>query len=141
VTDEHFSGTRQVVDWYDAKEHLANAGAQLYGEGSVEAHRWVQRMETAPDPGRAAYVAAALRKEAGHFQTNARRMQYLEPRRRVPDREWHGRKWHPPVSHALHGTGDALEPRRGRALLPVRAAILSKRFDEVWRSVYNLPPN
>jgi hypothetical protein len=26
-------------------------------------------------------------------------------------------------------------------LLPVRAAILSKRFDGVWRSVYNLPPN
>ncbi len=25
-------------------------------------------------------------------------------------------------------------------LIPVRAAILSKRFDQVWNTVYNLPP-
>jgi len=26
-------------------------------------------------------------------------------------------------------------------LIPVRAAIMSGRFDELWRAVYNSPPN
>ena len=26
-------------------------------------------------------------------------------------------------------------------LIPVRAAIMSQRFDELWRRVYNSPPN
>jgi|WetSurMetagenome_2_1015567.scaffolds.fasta_scaffold27496_2 hypothetical protein len=33
------------------------------------------------------------------------------------------------------------ESQGAENLLPVRAAILSQRFDELWACVYNAPPN
>lgn len=157
LTNEHFSGTRQVVDWYHAKEHLANAGAQLFGEGSVEAHRWVQRMETSLYQGHAYYlaaelndqakthrrVAAALRKEAGYFQTNARRMQYLETREDgFPIGSGMVECGIKLFRARFTGPGMRWSRQGAERLLPLRAAILSHRFDQVWQSVYqHLPLN
>ena len=36
----------QVVDWYHATEHLALASQSVFGEGSVEALRWLKQQET-----------------------------------------------------------------------------------------------
>ncbi len=66
----------------------------MYGEGSAETARWVKGRETPLYQGHAdclaeqlrnlatthRRVAQALRKEAGYFATNQRRMQYLETR-------------------------------------------------------------
>jgi hypothetical protein len=94
LAGEHFSGSRQVVDWYHAKEHLYKVAHYAFGEGSTEAQRWVQGMETPLYQGHALRIADqlkglaqrhrrmghALRQEAGYFQNNHRRMQYLETR-------------------------------------------------------------
>ncbi len=157
LTNEHFSGSRQVVDWYHAKEHLSKAGAHLYGEGSVEAHRWVKRMETPLYQGHADHiaaelkeqaplhrrVAAALRKEAGYFQTNARRMQYLETREDgFPIGSGMVECGIKQFRTRFTGPGMRWSRPGAERLLPVRAAILSHRFDQVWRRVYDhLPPN
>jgi hypothetical protein len=155
VTDEHFSGTRQVVDWYDAKQHLDAAGKLLYGEGSAETQRWVKGLETPLYQGRAPdvaehlkelakthkRVATGLQKEAGYFERNQRRMQYLKAREdgfpigsgmvESGIKQFRGR---------FAGPGMRWSRVGAERLLPVRAAILSQRFDEVWTAVDILPP-
>ncbi len=157
LTNEHFSGSRQVVDWYHAKEHLAKAGALLFGEGSVEAHRWVKRMETPLYQGRITYlvaelqeqakthrrVAEVLRKEAGYFETNARRMQYLETREDgFPIGSGMVESGIKQFRTRFTGPGMRWSRTSAERLLPLRAAILSHRFEQVWQSVYrHLPLN
>ena len=154
---EHFSGTRQVVDWYHAKEHLSKAGALLFGEGSVQAHRWVKRMEKSLYQGHAVYlaaelkaqakthrrVAAAVRKEAGYFETNVRRMQYLETREDgFPIGSGMVESGIKQFRARLAGPGMRWNRPSVERILPLRATILSGRFDQVWSSIYQpLPPN
>lgn len=55
------------------------------------------------------------------------------------------------VAQSVYGEGmaeavqwvkeDALESCGRRALIPIRTALLSEQFDEMWSAVYNLPPN
>lgn len=152
LVGEHFSSSRQVVDWYHAKQHLANAGALLYGEGSVDAHRWVKRMEKPLYQGHADHiavelneqakthrrVAATLRKEAGYFQTNARRMQYLETREDgFPIGSGMVESGIKQFRARFTGPGMRWSREGAERLLPVRAAILSGRFDSVWASIYD----
>ncbi len=157
LTNEHFSGSRQVVDWYHAKAHLAKAGGLLLGEGSVPAHRWVQRMEKSLYQGRVHYlvaelkaqakthrrVAADLRKEAGYFETNARRMQYLETREDgFPIGSGMVESGIKQFRARLTGPGMRWSRPSVERMLPLRATILSGRFDQAWSRVYlHLPPN
>ena len=92
---DKFFTSRQVVDWYHAKLHLTQAANVLHGEGTAAARRWLREHETPLLQGHAERLAArpranspqkhpncadSLRREAGYFQDNYRRMQYLEMR-------------------------------------------------------------
>jgi hypothetical protein len=46
LVSEHFYTSHQLVDWFHASEHLANAAKVLYGEGTPAAQRWYRRWET-----------------------------------------------------------------------------------------------
>ncbi len=152
----HFGTSVQVVDWYHAKEHLYTAGRLAFGEGSAEAIRWAKGQEQPLYQGHAwrvgaalkelahqhRRVGAALRTEAGYFESQARRMQYLERR----EEGW-------PIGSGMvesgckrfrqRFTGAGMRWSRSGVehLLPVRAAILSGRFDDAWRIAYASPRN
>jgi hypothetical protein len=153
---QHFGSSRQAVDWYHAKEHLYAVGHLAHGEGSAEAVRWAKGMETPLYEGHARRVAMViealaerrtgdvakkLRTEAGYFERNCRRMQYMELR----EDGW-------PLGSGMIESGckqfgarfDGPGMRWSRAgaerLLPIRAAIMSRRFDELWSAAYKLPP-
>ena len=155
VAGEHFGTSRQVVDWYHAKEHLYAVAHQLFGEGSAEAHRWVRGMETPLYQGQAVRiaeqvqalvqrhrrVAKRLRQEAGYFKHHQRRMQYLETREDgFPIGSGMVESGCKQFRARFTGPGMRWNRESAERLLPVRAAILSKRFDQVWRTVYNSPP-
>lgn len=156
LVGDYFYDAHQVVDWYHAKEHLSQAAHLAYGEGSSEARRWLHQQETPLFQGHADRVSQAitrlaeqhpsakedLLKQAGYFANNQHRMYYLEMRadgwvigsgmvesggKRFKDRfTKSGMRW----------------SRSGaERLLPIRAAIMSRRFDERWRTAYNSPPN
>lgn len=154
LAGEHFGSSHQVVDWYHAKEHLYQAAHLAFGEGSAEAMRWAKGMETPLYQGQAWQVGLALRElakhhrgvakelrmEAGYFEGNARRMQYLEMRE----------EGFPIGSGMVESGGKQFRARFAGAgmrwgrpmverLIRVRAASLSGRFDEVWRAAYNSP--
>jgi hypothetical protein len=150
----HFPDSHQVVDWYHGKQHLAVAAHALKDEGTPAYQRWFNSHETALYQGHAVRIAdeleqaavqhpecsADLRREAGYFRENQHRMNYLEMR----EEEW-------PIGSGMVESGGKQYKARfcgpgmrwsrvgTEKLLPIRSAILSKRFDELWTKVYNAP--
>jgi hypothetical protein len=156
LAGEHFYASRQVVDWYHASEHLADAGKILYGDGSPKARRWHRRMETPLYQGHADKIAAKLKrlakqdpskseellKEANYFQNNYKRMQYLETREDgLPIGSGMVESAAKQYKARFAGPGMRWSRAGAKRLLPVRTAILSKRFDLMWSLSYNSPPN
>lgn len=151
----HFDKSRQLVDWYHAKQHLAAAARLLKGEGTSAYTLWFNRRETALYQGHAERIAAELehatpakptgtedlRREAGYFRQHQRRMNYLEMR----EEDWvigsgmveGGAKRY---QARLCGPGMRWSRQGAENLTPVRTAILSGRFVERWRTAQNSPP-
>jgi len=153
---EHFSDSRQAVDWYHATSHLSNAAHRLHGEGSAEAQRWLQAHETLLFQGHAVRIADELqaeaanapsaaddlRREAGYFRDNQRRMQYMELREDgYPIGSGMVETGCKQFRARFTGAGMRWSRPGVERLLPVRASILSQRFDEAWRAAYYSPPN
>ena len=156
LTHEHFSGSRQVVDWYHAKEHLYKAAHLAFGEGSADAIRWAKDMEKPLYQGQAwrvaeklkalahhhRRVAKALRQEAGYFESHQRRMHYLEMREDgYPIGSGMVESGCKQFRARFTGPGMRWNRTSAERSIPTRAAILRHRFDQVWKSVYNSPPN
>lgn len=150
----HFGQSHQLVDWYHAKEHLVAAGRLLKGEGTAACTRWLNSRETLLYQGHAARIAdeleqaarqgashaAALSTAAGYFRTNQQRMNYIEMR----EEEWplgsgmieSGAKQ---FKARFAGPGMRWSRNGAENLLPIRAAVLSGRFDQMWAAAKNLP--
>jgi hypothetical protein len=156
LVSEHFSDSRQAFDWYHAKSHLSNAANLLHGEGSAEAQRWLPARETLLFQGHAERIADELqaaaaggqtakddlRREAGYFRDNQRRMQYMELREDgFPIGSGMVETGCKQFRARFTGAGMRWSRPGVERLLPVRASILSHRFDEAWQAAYNLPPN
>jgi len=154
LASEHFSASRQVVDWYHAKQHLYTVGNLLLGEGTAEAQRWVKQKETPLYQGHARQLAdefrelakthrrsaKGLRQEAGYFEKNHRRMQYLETREDgFPIGSGMIESGIKQFRTRLVGPGMRWKRESAERILPLRAVILSNRFDQVWNSVYSPP--
>jgi hypothetical protein len=151
---DKFFTSRQVVDWYHAKLHLTQAATALHGEGTAAARRWLRDHETPLLQGHAerlagtlrklaqkhSHCADALRREAGYFQDNYRRMQYLETREDgFPIGSGMVESACKQFRARLAGSGMRWSRAGLERLLPIRAAIMSHRFDELWQKVYHLP--
>jgi hypothetical protein len=153
---DKFFTSRQVVDWYHAKLHLTQAAAALHGEGTAAPRQWLRDHETPLLQGHAERLAqqlgqlakkypekaVALRREAGYFQDNYRRMQYLEMREEgFPIGNGMVESACKQFRVRLAGSGMRWSRVGLERLLPIRAAIMSHRFDELWHKVYHLPQN
>lgn len=156
LAGEHFYDSAQVVDWYHAKQHLAQAANLIHGDGTPAAQMWLKAQETVLFEGHAEQVADCLthhakgkrkfakelRAQASYFRENQRRMQYLE--RREEDF---------PIGSGLAESGckqfrarfTAAGMRWSRPgaerLLPFRAAVMSHRFDTLWSALQAAPLN
>ena len=151
----HFGESRQLVDWYHAKQHLAEAGRLLKGEGTPAYGRWLNSRATALYQGHADRIAAELeqatpakpdavdelRRKAGYCRHNTKRMAYLELR----EEDWllgsgmveSGAKRY---QARLCGPGMRWRRQGIENLTPVRTAILNGRFRERWSAAQKLPP-
>lgn len=142
----HFYDSHQVVDWYHAKEHLVSAVYLLEGEGTEGAKRRLREWEQMLYQGHALRIAQYLeaeaerrpqreeiQQEAGYFRNNYRRMNYLEMR----EEGWvigsgmveSGVKQ---FKARFAGPGMRWSRIGAERLLPVRAAVMSRRFDQLW---------
>ena len=152
----HFGDSHQLVDWYHAKTYLFQAAQLLYTEGSAAYTRWLKQHETLLYQGHAASIAQhllaaatvnptdaeALTAVASYFQRNHLRMNYLEMR----ELEW-------PIGSGMvesgakqykarfAGTGMRWSRSGAQNLLPIRSAILSRNFDQLFAAAIALPPS
>jgi hypothetical protein len=153
----HFGQSHQVVDWYHAKEHLYAAARLMRSDGSAAFTRWLNSRETLLYQGHADIIAqelmrtaatsdtaraAELNKSAGYFRTNHKRMNYIELR----EADW-------PIGSGVvesgakqfktrfSGPGMRWSRTGAQHLLPIRAAVLSGRFDQIWTSPSFPAPN
>jgi hypothetical protein len=141
--------------WCHAKQHLYTVANTLFGEDTPEAHAWVKQKETPLYQGHARPLAddlrelapihrrsaKVLRREAGYFETNQRRMQYLETREDgFPIGSGMIESGIKQFRARLVGPGMHWKRESAARILALRAVILSKRFDPVWDSIYS-PPN
>lgn len=156
LVSRHFYDSRQTVDWYHAVTHLASAANLLKGEGSAAAHKWLKEHETLLYQGHAQRIVSQLSqtaqgchpaaddlcREAGYFRNNQHRMQYLELREEgfaigsgmveSGCKQFRARLCGPGMRWSRAGI---------ERVLPVRAAIMSNRFDATWEMAYHLPLN
>ncbi len=150
----HFGQSHQVVDWYHAKQHLIAAARLIKEDGTAAFTRWLNSRETLLYQGHADKIANELEKKAskcgvnapdlftaaGYFRTNHRRMNYIEMR----EEEW-------PIGSGMvesgakqfkarfSGPGMRWSRTGADNLLPIRAAVLTGRFDKMWTASKNSP--
>jgi hypothetical protein len=151
---EHFYDSHQVVDWYHATEHLAEAARLLKGEGTQAAKQWYTRRKTMLFQGHAARIAQELsdaaekqpdgaeelERQAGYFRNNQHRMHYQEMR----EAGWVigsgmvecGAKM---FKARFTGPGMRWSRKGAENLLPARSALLSRSFDARWCQAYQSP--
>lgn len=157
LTGEHFFDSRQTVDWYHALEHLHTAAQHYHPNDEKARQRWYARNETLLFQGHAEKIALDLKQkglvntqqttvlqtEANYFESNKRRMQYLELREEgfligsgVVES---GAKQ---FKSRFSGAGMRWSRPGIERLIPIRSAILSGQFDDLWDKAYqNSPPN
>lgn len=156
LVSEHFYDSRQVVDWYHAATHLRQAANALQGEHTTEAQRWFKAYDTTLFEGHAAQIADTLRdlaksnrkvadllrREAGYFADNQRRMQYQELREDgLPIGSGMVESACKQFRARLAGPGMRWSRSGAERLLPIRAAAMNRNFDAWWRSLSALPLN
>jgi len=149
----HFPHRVEVLDWYHAMEHLWAAGNGVLGEGTQPAKLWVAAQEQLLWDGRVEEVIAnlgalaeapggeAAREQIHYFEVNTERMRYPHFRaegypigsgvvesacKRV-------------VGARLKQAGMCWNKAGARAVLALRTARLSNRWDQAWLATAALP--
>jgi hypothetical protein len=156
-TAEHFYDSLQLIDWYHATEHLAKAAEWIYPDQEVARQRWLTEHKKVLFQGHAEEIAQtliqkaaektgqsheALIQEAGYFEGQKRRMNYLEMRMEG----WligsgtveSGAKQY---KERLSGPGMRWKRPSLERMIPVRSAIMSDTFDKLWQKIYYSPLN
>lgn len=156
LSDLYFAPHRQTVDWYHATDHL-HAAAQLYAPVHERAAtRWYNAAETLLFQGQVEQIvqqltrratlcppqAAGLLTQATYFDNQKRRMNYLELREEgyllgsgmieSGAKQFKARFTGPGMRWSREGIAH---------LIPVRAAVLSHTFDDLWPAVYSFSKN
>lgn len=150
IADEHFPGALQIVDLYQAREHLANLAKIVYGAARSEGKQWTAARYQELDAGKVEAILGALRrlkpqddkvqkeieKQIHYFQTNAERMRYAEFRRQglfvgsgVIEA---GCKTI--VGLRLKQSGMKWTVRGANAIIALRCLDLSGRWEEFWEN-------
>jgi len=160
LVNTHFYDSKQVVDWYHGTQHLAVAAQLLHAEGTPAARRWYEQWKTPLYQGQAAQIAEhltqaatqiaptqpqtaeALLTEAGYFLTNQHRMQYMQMREEGwPIGSGTVESGCKQFKHRFAGPGMRWSRPGAEHLIPIRAAVMSHRFDAIWNHTFNSPTN
>lgn len=150
----HFGCSHQVPDWYHAKEHLVAAARLLKPEGTAAFTHWLNNRETRLYQGHALKIAHELEQAARQDATNADKLvtaagYFRNPHKRMNYSEMREENW--PIGSDVvesgakqfkarfSGPGRRWSRTGAENLLPIRAAVLSARFDQMWAATKNSP--
>lgn len=135
LADEYFPVSRQIVDWFHAAQHLAQAAHTLHPEDNRQRQRWFHLQRGRLYRGQveavmAAFDRAGLSQEAGYFRAHQRRMQYLEFREEgYPIGSGTVESGVKQFKQRLTGPGMRWQAQAAERMVVIRAAVLNNRFD------------
>ena len=142
--DEHLPDAIQIVDIFHAKQHLFDAAKAIYGPGTDLAATWGQQRRDELDHGRFDLLLAALEEHADSCEQARKTLQYFTNNRnrmRYPAFRQQGLCVSTGVLEGGCKSVVAARLKRGgmhwtrdgaNAILALRAATLSNRFDDFW---------
>lgn len=131
---------RQMVDWFHAVQHLAQAASALYPD-DADSHKrsaWLKTYQDHLYMGRVHQIIAVLKKRkrddlVSYFEHHQRRMQYLEFREEgFPIGSGTVESGVKQFKQRLTGAGMRWNADHANRMLVIRAAVLGNDFDELW---------
>lgn len=131
----------QIVDWFHAVQHLAEAANALYPDerDTKKRQHWLKTYKDHLYMGRIHKIIAALVKRerldlAGYFETHQRRMQYLEFREEgFPIGSGVIESGVKQFKQRLSGTGMRWNSNNANRMLVIRSAVLGNDFHDLWQ--------
>lgn len=156
LSDTYFNPRQQTVDWYHATEHLHAAAQAYHPQQAAVTKRWYNAAETLLFQGQADTIVAQLTQRATlfpaqadsllthatYFHNNKRRMDYLQLREdgyllgsgmiESGAKQFKARFTGPGMRWSRVGIS---------RLIPIRAAVLSHTFDDLWPTLYSFSKN
>jgi hypothetical protein len=141
VAEEVCPDGRQIVDWFHAVHHLAEAASALYPnqQDDPKRTRWLKTDKDHLYMGRMHKIVAALCKQqpadlALYFETHQRRMQDLEFREEgLPMGSGVIESGVKQFKQRLTGAGMRWNVDNANRMLVIRAAVLGNDFHDLWR--------
>jgi hypothetical protein len=140
LVDDYFPDSIQIVDWYHAAQHLAQAAQAISPDHPDKAKTWLDKHTALLFQGQVhlilqALLNAGLTDHAHYFQTHQRRMNYLEFR----EDGW------PIGSGSVESEVKQFKTRLSAAgmrwsrigaqrMLIIRGAVLDDSFDSLWHA-------
>jgi hypothetical protein len=138
LADEYFPTSRQIVDWFHAAQHLAQAAASLYPDDEAKRQRWLKLQRERLYLGQLEAVIGALEQaglgaEVGYFRGHQPRMQYLEFREEgYPIGSGTVESGVKQFNQRLAGAGMRWDAQAADRMVILCAAALDHTFDSLW---------
>lgn len=141
VAEEVCPDGRQIVDWFHAVQHLAEAASALYPDeqNDPQRRRWLRTYQEYLYLGRIHCITATLHKRkrddlALYFETHQRRMQYLEFREDgFPIGSGVIESGVKQFKQRLTGAGMRWNADNANRMVLIRAAVLGNDFHDLWQ--------
>lgn len=140
VAEDCFPESMQIVDWYHATQHLAQAALALYPNDEKQRQRWYKQRQNDLFQGSIHKITTPL-EQAGfpelalYFHTHQRRMQYQDFREEgYPIGSGTVESGVKQFKTRLTGSGMRWSRPAAERMLALRAAILSDSFDLLWET-------
>lgn len=141
---DYFPDSVQIVDWYHACQHLAQAAAALHPDDDDAAQRWFLQRQNHLFKGQIHLITqpldrAGLPDRAHYFHTHKRRMQYLEFREEgYPIGSGTVESAIKQFKQRLTASGMRWSRPAAQQMLVIRAAVLDHSFDALWDTAFPL---
>lgn len=140
VTADLFPCSAQIVDWYHATQHLAEAAQARYPTDAQAAHTWTTQLKDylikdAVWKVIAALHAAGLVSHAAYFEEHQYRMLYALFRAEgYPIGSGTIESGVKQYKHRLAGPGMRWSRPGAERMLTIRSAVLNRSFDRLWQA-------
>lgn len=138
VCADLFPVSTQIVDWYHARQHLAQAAHARYPAQAEQAHHWYEHMSHALYRGEAWKIINDLHlhqldDQATYFRTHQRRMQYQVFREAgFPIGSGAVESGIKQFKGRLTGAGMRWSRQGAERMLLIRSAVMADSLDRLW---------
>ncbi len=138
IADRHFPQSTQIVDWYHARQHLADAAQARFPAHPEPAAAWFQAQSTILFEGPLDALLtdlnqAGLSEHAHYFETNQARMRYLDFQEAgLPIGSGSVESEVKQFKQRLAGPGMRWSRPGAERMIPLRAAVLDTSFGVRW---------